>query len=326
MAKIFSGIQPSGELHIGNYFGALNNWKKLQEENDCIYCIVDLHAITSDYDPENLREKSVDLAMDLIACGIDPEESILFIQSDMPEHTELTWIFNVVTSYGDLTRMTQFKKKSEKADFVNAGLFNYPVLQAADILLYRASKVPVGEDQLQHLELSRRIARRFNSTYDDFFPEPEPIVGEGARIMSPADPTSKMSKSSHSKHRIGLMEPSDSIRDKIRSAVTDPGLEEGKEKSPGVANLFQILELTASKKVVEEFEEDFRAGELMYSDLKDSVYENLMDTLRPIREKKDRLKSNPDRVKDTLAKGRERARAIATENMKKVRQLIGVRD
>lgn len=325
MARIFSGIQPSGELHVGNYFGALTNWSELQEENDCIYSIVDLHAITSDYDPENLRDKSVDLAMNLIACGIDPEESLLFIQSDVPEHTELTWFFNVVTSYGDLTRMTQFKQKSEKADFVNAGLFNYPVLQAADILLYRASKVPVGEDQLQHLELSRRIARRFNNTYEDFFPEPEPIVGEGARIMSPADPENKMSKSSHSKHRIGIMESPDSIREKIRSAVTDPGLEEGKEKSPGVANLFEILELTAGEEVVEEFEEDFRAGELMYSDLKDAVSASLIDTLKPIQEKKERLKENPGRVREILDRGRERAREIAVENMEEVRRLMGVR-
>lgn len=324
MPRLFSGIQPTGELHLGNYFGAITNWVELQKEHETIYCIVDLHAITSDYDPEALRENSVVLATDLIASGINPEKSILFIQSEVREHVELQWIFNSVTSYGDLTRMTQFKDKSEKMDFVSAGLFDYPVLQAADILLYRASRVPVGEDQVQHVELTRRIARKFNSRFEEFFPEPEPIVGRGARIMSTADPERKMSKSDHDKHAIGLMEDEDSIWEKIKSAVTDPGNAQGDEMSPGVANLFTLLELTAPESTVEEFREDHREGNLMYIDLKEAVHENVMSEIRPVREKKEQLMENRAHVEELLDKGKEKAKEIASRNMEEVRNMVGV--
>ncbi len=324
MAKLFSGIQPTGDLHLGNYFGAITNWVELQQEHDTVYCVVDLHAITSDYEPENLRDNSVEQAMDLMACGIDPDESILFVQSEVTEHVELQWIFNSVTSYGDLTRMTQFKDKSEDRDFVSAGLFDYPVLQAADILLYKASKVPVGEDQIQHVELTRRIARKFNSRFGEFFPEPEPIVGKAARIMSTADPERKMSKSAHDKHAIGLMENEDSIWEKVKTAVTDPGQSEGEEMSPGVANLFTLLELTAPESTVESFRDDHREGNLMYIDLKEAVYENLMSEIRPVQEKKQELLNNRDQVKEMLEEGSEKAREIAARNMKKVRELVGI--
>lgn len=324
MAKLFSGIQPTGDLHLGNYFGAITNWVELQQEHDTVYCIVDLHAITSDYEPENLRDNSVEQAMDLMACGIDPEESILFVQSEVTEHVELQWVFNSVTSYGDLTRMTQFKDKSEDRDFVSAGLFDYPVLQAADILLYKASKVPVGEDQIQHVELTRRIARKFNSRFGEFFPEPEPLVGKAARIMSTADPERKMSKSAHAKHAIGLMEDEDSIWDKVKTAVTDPGQSEGEEMSPGVANLFTLLELTAPESTVESFRDDHREGNLMYIDLKEAVYENLMSEIRPVQEKKQELLNNRDQVKEILEEGSEKAREIASRNMEKVRDLVGI--
>lgn len=324
MPKLFSGIQPTGELHLGNYFGAITNWVELQEEHETIYCIVDLHAITSDYDPEDLRENSVELATDLIASGIDPDKSILFIQSEVREHVELQWIFNSVTSYGDLTRMTQFKDKSDKRDFVSAGLFDYPVLQAADILLYRASRVPVGEDQVQHVELTRRIARKFNSRFGEFFPEPEPIVGRGARIMSTADPERKMSKSDHDKHAIGLMEDEDSIWEKVKTAVTDPGKAKGDEMSPGVANLFTLLELTAPESTVEGFRKDHREGDLMYIDLKEAVYENLMSEIRPVQEKKEELMENRSHVEDLLDRGKGKAREIASRNMEEVRKMVGV--
>lgn len=324
MPKLFSGIQPTGELHLGNYFGAIKNWVELQQEHDTVYCVVDLHAITSDYDPEVLRENAIDLTMDLIASGIDPEESILFIQSEVREHVELQWIFNSVTSYGDLTRMTQFKDKSEKTDFVSAGLFDYPVLQAADILLYRASRVPVGEDQVQHVELTRRIARKFNSRFGEFFPEPEPIVGRGARIMSTADPERKMSKSDHDKHAIGLMEDEDSIWEKVKSAVTDPGEAQGDEMSPGVDNLFTLLELTAPESTLEGFRDDHREGNLMYIDLKEAVYENLMNEILPVQKKKEELMENRDYVEKLLEEGSEKARAIASRNMEEVRKMVGV--
>jgi tryptophanyl-tRNA synthetase len=323
MKRVFSGIQPTGTLHIGNYFGAIRNWVAFQEDHDCIYCIVDYHAITVEVDPKVLRSSSLNMALDLLACGIDPERSILFVQSAVPEHTELAWIFGCVTSYGDLTRMTQFKDKSAGRKFVSAGLFNYPVLQAADILLYRAEEVPVGEDQVQHLELSRRIARRFNSRFGEFFPEPAPLLPRrGARIMSLADPEKKMSKSAGEAHYVGVMEDEASIRKKIRSAVTDIG-PRGKEMSPGVANLFEILELAADPETAAALRKEYDAGTLMYSHLKDVVFESLMRVLRPIQERRAELAAAGE-VEEILAAGAERARRIARENMRQVRELVGL--
>ena len=322
--RIFSGIQPTGSLHLGNYFGAIKQWVELQEGNDCIYCIVDYHALTNeDMVPSELRQAKRELALDLMACGIDPEKSILFVQSDVPEHTELCWILGCVTSYGDLTRMTQFKQKAAEREFVNGGLFYYPVLQAADILLYLADHVPVGEDQLQHLELSRRIARRFNSRFGELFPEPQPIVGKGARIMSLADPSRKMSKSYGPQHYIGLMEPADSIQKKIRSAVTDIGLKPGQEMSPGVANLFTLLELVAPAEVVEELRREHREGKLLYKHLKEVLYEHLMKALAPIRARREELAARGE-VDDILAAGAERARKIAREVIREVRARVGL--
>ncbi len=321
---VFSGVQPTGTLHIGNYFGAIRNWVSLQEDHDCVYCIVNYHALTIDVDPKALPLASRAMALDLMACGIDPERSILFLQSAVPEHTELAWILDCVTSYGDLQRMTQFKDKSEGRDFVSVGLFNYPVLQAADILLYLASGVPVGEDQVQHLELARRIARRFNSRFGELFPEPEPIVGKGARIMSLADPTQKMSKSAGETHYIGVLEAEASIRKKVRSAVTDVGLTPGSTMSPGVANLFEILELSAPAVVVAGLRADFSAGKLLYAHLKDAVFEGLMATLRPIQERRAELETS-GKVDKILVDGGERARSIAKKTMVQVREQAGLR-
>jgi len=325
--RVYSGIQPTGTLHIGNYLGAIRNWVSLQEQADCIYCVVDYHAITIDVDPAALRRASTSMALDLLACGVDPERSILFVQADVPEHTELAWILGCVTSYGDLTRMTQFKDKSEKQDFVSAGLFTYPILQAADILMYRAHGVPVGEDQVQHLELSRRIARRFNARFGDVFPEPEPIVTKGARIMSFADPTAKMSKSAGDSHYIGVMEDEASLRKKVRSAVTDVGLVPGEGMSPGVANLFVVLEiaceLAGDTTSVSELRAESLAGTLLYSRLKDRVFERLMDALRPIRERRERLAAS-GAVNDALRTGARRARALAGETMGEVRRVVGL--
>ncbi len=321
-ARVFSGIQPTGTLHIGNYFGAIRNWAALQDSRACVYCIVDYHALT-EVDPQTLRGASRAMALDLVACGIDPQRSILFVQSAVPEHVELAWILGCVTSYGDLTRMTQFKDKSAGRAFVSAGLFNYPVLQAADILLYRATGVPVGEDQVQHLELSRRIARRFNARFGEFFPEPESIVGKGARIMSLFDPTLKMSKSAGEAHYVGVMEEEEAIRRKVRSAVTDVGLTPGEEMSPGVANLFEILELCADPEAVRGLRKEFTAGTLMYSHLKDTVFERLMRVLRPIQARRAQLEAegSVDRI---LAEGAERACAIARETMATVREMAGL--
>lgn len=319
--RVFSGVQPTGELHVGNYFGAIKNWVNLQEKHDCIYCIVDYHSLTSNPDPDTLPHRSLELAQDYIACGIDPDRSILFIQSQVPEHTELTWILGCVTSYGDLTRMTQFKQRFSENEHINAGLFNYPILMAADILIYQASLVPVGEDQTQHLELARRIARRFNSCYEEFFPEPQPILTTGSRIKSTSDPSKEMSAHLGPKHYIGLMEPKDQIWEKIRTAVTDIGLKEGEEMSSGVENLFTLLRLTADEDIVKPMDDEFEAGKLKYQKLKGVVFENLMKELEPIRGKRRNLSRSE--VKDILVKGAREAREIAQKNMEKVRDIVG---
>ena len=325
--RVFSGIQPTGTLHVGNYFGAVRNWAGMQDEYDCVIGIVDYHAITSEVDPEKLRTAVRAMALDLMACGIDPERTILFVQSDVPTHAELGWILGCVTSYGDLTRMTQFKDKSAEKEFVSAGLFTYPILQAADILLYRAHGVPVGEDQVQHLELSRRIARRFNGRFGEFFPEPEPIVGKGARIMSLSDPSMKMSKSAGDQHYVGVMEDETSIRKKVRSAVTDAGLEVGVAMSPGVENLFEILELSAEitgdVSIVDELRSEYEQGSLMYSRLKDETFDHLMGVLRPIQQRRADLVASGDIV-EVLRDGARRAQAIAEETIADVRRRVGL--
>jgi len=322
--RVFSGIQPSAQIHIGNYFGAIRNWVRLQDDHDCIYCVVDYHAITQAIEPAELPRRSLDLAGDLIACGIDPKRSILFVQSHVPEHTELTWVFNCVVSYGDLTRMTQFKDKSEQSDYVSGALFTYPVLQAADILLYRASRVPVGEDQVQHLELTRRIGRRFNHVVGtDYFPEVEPFLTHGSRIMSLADPTKKMSKSLGPAHYLGITEDPKAAWKKLRSAVTDVGgSPDAGTMSPGVENLFGLLRLTAPEEVVEEYLERYRSGEPMYGDLKKGLRDHLEATLGPIRERRAALED--DEIREILADGARRAGEIASKTMAEVRDLVGV--
>jgi tryptophanyl-tRNA synthetase len=300
----------------------------MQHDVDCIFCIVDYHAITVAIDPQTLKQASVNMAIDLVASGISPEKAILFVQADNHLHTELAWILGSVTSYGDLSRMTQFKDKSGKQEFVSAALHTYPVLQAADILIYKADGVPIGEDQMQHLELARRIARRFNSRYGTTFPEPETVVGtKGARIMSLTDPTSKMSKSAAAAHTVGVMEEEISIRKKVRSAVTDMGLEAGDAMSPGVANLFEILELaveeTGETGLVQKLRDDFSSGTLMYSKLKDAVFEQLMGVLRPIQQRREKLVTSGDIV-DILKAGAAKARIMAQETMSEVRKLVGL--
>ncbi len=331
--RSLSLIQPtgSGESHIGNYFGAIKNWVAFQDRFDCVYGAVDYHAITVDFDPKALRRQSVEIITDLIACGIDPERSILMLQSQVPEHTELCWIFNCVAAYGDVQRMTQFKDKRGQQEFVSVGLFDYPVLQAADILVYRARVVPVGKDQDQHLELCRDIATKFNFRFGEYFPIPytgdqlrRKLNLKGARIVSTADPTRKMSKSFGEKHYIGLMEDENSIFKKIRSAVTDLGPRQGDEMSPGVANLFTLIELTAPEKVHAELIERYREETLRYVDLKDAAFEHLMTELRPLRERKQQLRNDPEGVKRLINEGSERAREIAGETLRHVRERIGV--
>lgn len=329
--RVLSCIQPTGEIHIGNYFGAVKNWVDIQDQYDCVYGVVDLHAMTMPYDPGTLQENTTQMFIDLMACGIDPARSVLFVQSLVPQHTELTWIFSCVTSYGELSRMTQFKDKADQLDenggkksFVSAGLFTYPVLQAADILIYRANFVPVGKDQEQHLELSRNIAVRFNNQFGEYFPEPAPLFTEVPKLMSLADPTKKMSKSLGDKHFISLFESEDAIRKKVKTAVTDTGGQPGGEMSPGVANLFTIIRACGNLEAWDELNRQFAKGTLRYSDLKNIAADSLVETLRPFREKRAEMNSDRARVKKLMVESSAVARRYAEKVLDEVKGLTGL--
>jgi len=328
--RVFSGIQPTGEIHIGNYFGAIRNWVDIQEKYECIYCVVDLHAMTMPYDPKTLREQTVQMFIDLLACGIDPKQSVLFVQSLVPQHTELNWILGCVTSYGELSRMTQFKDKSDqvaggqKGGFVSAGLFSYPVLQAADILAYKAKYVPVGKDQEQHLELSRNIAVRFNNQFGNYFPEPEPLFTDVPKLMSLVDPSKKMSKSLGERHYIGVFEPEESIRKKIRSAVTDTGTGNGKELSAGVENLFAIIRACGQEDLWRSLREEAEKGVLKYKDLKDGVADVLVSLLEPFRLKREALHSRRSQMEEMVRDLSARARDLADQTLNEVKDLTGL--
>jgi tryptophanyl-tRNA synthetase len=326
--RVLSCIQPTGEMHIGNYFGAVKNWVRIQDQFQCFYGVVDLHAMTMPYNPKVLKENSLRMIAELLACGIDPVKAVLFIQSLVPEHNELTWIFNCLASYGELSRMTQFKDKSDQMDggskFISAGLFTYPVLQAADILIYKADFVPVGRDQIQHLELSRNIAVRFNNQFGDYFPEPQPLLTETPKLSSLADPTKKMSKSLGEKHYVGLFEEEDQIRKKVKSAVTDTGEKQGDQMSPGVENLFNIIKACEKEAEYNRLFADYKSGNLRYKDLKDTTAEVLVELTTPFRQRREELltdKSNLEKLSRELS---EKAREVAQITMSGVRKLVGL--
>jgi tryptophanyl-tRNA synthetase len=329
--RVLSCIQPTGEIHIGNYFGAVKNWADIQDRYDCFYGVVDLHAMTMPYDPAKLQDNTTQMFIDLMACGIDPAKSVLFVQSLVPQHTELTWIFNCITSYGELSRMTQFKDKTDqleesggKKGFISAGLFTYPVLQVADILIYKANFVPVGKDQEQHLELSRNIAVRFNKQFGEYFPEPAPLYTEVPKLMSLADPTKKMSKSLGDKHYISLFEAEESIRKKVKIAVTDVGGQPGGEMSPGVANLFTIIRACNNQPAWESLMGDYKSGTLKYKDLKETAADSLVSTLRPFREKRSELNSDRTQVKKLMHESSAVARDYASKVLDDVKELTGL--
>jgi tryptophanyl-tRNA synthetase len=331
--RVLSCIQPTGEMHIGNYFGAVKNWVHIQnqEKYECIYGVVDLHAMTMPYNPKELRSSTINMMVELLACGIDPQKSILFTQSLVPQHTELTWILNCVTSYGELSRMTQFKDKSEllekgaKGSFISAGLFTYPVLQAADILIYHAELVPVGKDQEQHLELSRNIAVRFNNQFGEYFPEPQPLYTEIPKLASLAEPSKKMSKSLGEKHYIGLFENEESIRRKVRSAVTDTG--EGQQKgemSAGVENLFNILKSCGKDDVVSHLTDEFNKGSLKYAELKDATADALVELTSRLSSRKKELMKDEDTIIKMVKGMSAKAREIAQKTIEDVKELTGL--
>ena len=323
--RVFSGIQPTGSIHVGNYVGAIKNWVRLQEQYESYFCIVDYHAITVPYKAKEMVQRVFDAALDILASGIDPEKSVFFAQSYVPEHTELAWIFNAQTSMGALERMTQFKEKSERTDYVNAGLFTYPVLQAADILLYKAAIVPVGDDQLQHLELTREVARRFNNQFGRTFPEPKAELTPAARVMALNEPTRKMSKSIPA-GCISLSESDAEMRKKIARAVTDAGPEDaGDEMSPGVKNLFTLLEAFGTPEQLAHFKAEYDGGTLRYSELKPAVAEAVVAELGPVRARREELAAHPERVWAALEHGAERARTLAQQTMVEVRAKMGLR-
>lgn len=324
--RILSGIQPSGIPHLGNYLGAIRHWVVQQYEYESFHPIVNLHAMTLPYEPEDLRQRSLNLAAALLACGLEPERAVLFLQSQIPEHTELTWILSTQTMYGELSRMTQFKDKTrgQSSERIGAGLFFYPVLQAADILVYDADLVPVGEDQRQHIELARNIAHRFNTTFGEMFVLPEPdIKTEGARIMGLDDPTIKMSKSAASEaNYITLTDEPDVVRRKIRRAVTDSGSEiVARPDKPSMTNLLTIF-AQVTETPVEEIEARFSGSG--YGDFKNALADVVAERLEPIRNRIVEFQSDPGELEHILQRGTDRAREITVPKLQRVREVTGL--
>lgn len=390
MERVLSGIQPTGQLHIGNYLGALKQWVALQQNYECYYCVVDLHALTVRQDPKTFAQKTLGTAMDLLALGVDPAKAPIFVQSQMPEHTELMWILNTITPFGELRRMTQWKEKDfrnhlmrdphfialteevakgaksravlgalknehkddqtllqeeyesqkdsnkhaitkkasilefelKQTDSANVGLLNYPILMAADILLYKSAFVPVGEDQVQHVELTRVLARKFNKLFGETFPEPKPKLTKAARIMSLTEPTKKMSKSHGEKSYIALTDEPDVIRQKLNKAVT--ATSGGKKTDPGVANLFAIMNEVSSKQTVGRFEEQQKDGSIKYSELKKQLADDLAKHLAEFRSRRKELAKKESYIREVLEDGQNKAAKIAGQTMEEVRQKIGL--
>ncbi|MCL2915323.1 tryptophan--tRNA ligase [Shewanella corallii] len=326
---VLSGAQPSGELTIGNYLGALRQWVAMQDSHDCLYCVVDLHAITVRQDPVKLREACLDTLALYLACGVDPQKSTVFIQSHVPQHTQLGWALNCYAQMGELNRMTQFKDKSQKhANNINVGLFGYPVLMAADILLYQANEIPVGQDQKQHLELTRDIATRFNNIYGDTFTIPEPFIPkEGARVMSLQDPTKKMSKSDDNRNNVvGLLEDPKAVLKKFKKAMTDgdnpPVIRYDIENKPGIANLMSILSGVTGRTIA-DIEAEY-ADQAMYGQLKVATGEAVVAMLEPLQERYRQYRADQAFLNQVMRDGAEKAQARAEKTVKDVYEKIGL--
>ena len=321
--RIFSGIQPTGVFTLGNYIGAMRNWTILQEEYDCLYCVVDLHALTVRNKPAELRQGNMRALALMIAVGLDPQKNIMYFQSHVPQHAELSWILNCYTYVGELNRMTQFKDKSEKhSDNINAGLFDYPVLMAADILLFNADLVPVGADQRQHIELTRDVAIRFNNIYSDTFTVPEPYFGKaGAKVLSLSDPTRKMSKTDDPNSVLFLLDEPDVVVRKMKRAVTDSG--SGiiySEDKPGVSNLMTIHSVLSGK-TIEQVQND--CDGMGYGDFKMLVADSVVEALRPIQSEYKRLIADEEYLRSVMRDGAEKAGRIAMRTLSKVHRKIG---
>ena len=323
MSRIFSGIQPSGELHIGNYLGAVKNWAELQRSYESFFCVVDYHAITVPYEPDDLRTRRREMLVSLLAAGLDPSKATVFVQSMVPEHTELAWIFNTITPLGELERQTQFKDKASRQESVAAGLLNYPVLQAADILLYRADLVPVGEDQVQHLELSREVARRWNARFGDgYFPEPQAKLTPSRRIMG-LDGNAKMSKSMG--NTVGLLEPAASIWEKLRPAVTDPArVRRTDPGTPEVCNIYHLHRAFSPPDTVAHVETQCRTAGWGCIECKKVLFENVNQELTPIRARAEEIRARPALVDEVAGDGAATARRVAGATMREVKDMMGL--
>ncbi len=323
--RIFSGVRPTGDVHIGNYLGAIKQWVKLQEKNECIFCIVDLHAITTPYKKEQLQKNILETTVTYLAAGLNPEKSIIFVQSQIKEHSELAWLLGTIIPVGELQRMTQFKEKTKKhPKYVNAGLLNYPVLMAADILLYQTQLVPVGKDQQQHVELTRTIARRFNQQFGKTFKLPQTLLSKtGAKIMSLQNPTKKMSKTGNPRGCIGLFDKPGIIKSKVMAAVTDTGKEivYNPQKKPGISNLLTIYSLF-SEKPIKQLETEFKDQD--YVDFKESLVKVLIKSLEPLRQKRKELLDREVYVNEILNQGKRKAEIIAQSTIKEVKKNMGL--
>ena len=323
--RILSGIQPTGQMHIGNYLGAVKQWTELQAQHDCFFLVVDLHALTVEQNPKEFSKATMGKVVELISVGLNPEACVLFLQSHVKEHTELAWVFSTITPIAELERMTQYKDKAKKnKKNINTGLLTYPILMAADILLYQTQGVPVGKDQMQHLELTRVIARKFNKLYGNTFVEPETLVSkEGAKIMSLQDPKKKMSKSDGPQAYVSLFEEPASILKKLMRATTDAGKEivYNPAKKPGVSNLLPIYSLFAEESI-KDVEKQFRGKG--YASLKKGVADLLIDKLEPFRRKKKELLARDLYLKEILKSGARKARSVATATMEDTRSKIGL--
>ncbi|WP_428268675.1 tryptophan--tRNA ligase [Haliangium sp.] len=323
MKTLFSGIQPSGELHLGNYLGAIRNWVDLQETYFCYLCIVDYHAITQSYEPKLMKQRVLEMATDVLACGVDPDKAVLFVQSHVPEHTELCWVFNAVAGFGDLSRMTQFKDKSARQpENVNVGVFDYPVLQAADILLYKAVAVPVGADQSQHLELTRRIARAFNHRFGKLFPEPDTVLSQTPKLLG-LDGKAKMSKSLD--NTLALAATDKQIRRSLARAATDPARVTREDKGdPDNCNLYTLHRFFSDEERQAWVRQGCTTADIGCVDCKNALADNVIDHLGDYRRRREDLLAHPEKVHDALQRGAEKARATARKTMEQVHKKLGL--
>ncbi|NWG02119.1 MAG: tryptophan--tRNA ligase [Syntrophaceae bacterium] len=324
MDRIFSGIQPSGEIHIGNYVGAIRNWVRLVDRYDCVYCVVDYHAITIEYEVALMQKRILDTATILVASGLTPDKCIVVVQSHVPEHTELAWIFNCVTPIGELERMTQFKEKAKQhRQNINMGLLDYPVLQAADILIYKAGYVPVGEDQIQHVELSREIARKFNVRFGDTFPEPKVLLSDAPRILG-TDGNAKMSKSLN--NAIGLLDPPEAIREKLRTAATCPHRQRRSDPGhPEHCNIFTMHQAFSKPDQIASIDRHCRTAGIGCIECKEILFKNMVEEIGPIQDRVREIHKRPQYMIEVLKSGADRCKAIVTEVMDEVRTKIGVK-